>query len=103
MFGYKNYTIANYLEDANLVIKNGTYVPELNAYVSIAGGKGTAKGLVVGLDRTTNEITTFHLKPVSFLEKRAPSFNWFAQTNVEVTDLLGEQIELGWQSPYRRP
>jgi hypothetical protein len=102
VFGFKNYSVQDYVNDANLVIKNGTYVPELNAYVTIAGGRGTAKGLIAGLDRVTKEITTLHLKPVSFLEKRAPSLNWFAQPKSELTDLIGENRELGWTSPYRR-
>jgi len=70
--------------------------------VSIAGGRGTAKGLIAGLDRETNEITTLHLKPVSFLEKRAPSLSWFAQPKTELTDLIGDNSELGWTPQYRR-
>src|SRR5690606_10044790 len=33
--GYENYSLTQYVADANTVVKNGTFVPELNAYVSI--------------------------------------------------------------------
>ncbi|MBA4538855.1 hypothetical protein H1Z61_17585 [Bacillus aquiflavi] len=72
-FNKYNYSIENYLNDANHVIQKGTYVPELNGYVKLVGGKGSAKYAFVGLDRTTEEITTFHLKSVSELMKKAPS------------------------------
>lgn len=70
--GYENYSINQYVQDANSVIANGTFAPELNAYVSIPGGTGSAKGLMVGLDRATGEITTMHMKPVSWFETKAP-------------------------------
>ena len=65
-----NYSIDKYLDDANYIINNGTYVPELNGYVSFMSGK---KYGFVGLDRTTGDITTFHVKNVSELIKKAPS------------------------------
>ncbi|WP_139044312.1 hypothetical protein [Marinobacterium stanieri] len=46
----------------NSVIKNGRFSPELNAFVSVPGGQGSAKGLMVGMDRTTGEIT---IKPAA--------------------------------------
>ena len=55
------------------VIKNGTYTSELNGYVSFMGGK---KYGFVGLDRTTGDITTFHIKNVSELIKKAPSLGF---------------------------
>ncbi|WP_323686842.1 T7SS effector LXG polymorphic toxin [Listeria welshimeri] len=69
----KNYTKDDYLKDANHVIEEGTYVPELNGYVNIVGGKGSAKYAFVGLDRATGKITTLHLKTVKELAKKAPS------------------------------
>ncbi|MBF2468526.1 hypothetical protein [Listeria welshimeri] len=69
----KNYTKDDYLKDANHVIEEGTYVPELNGYINIVGGKGSAKYAFVGLDRVTGKITTLHLKTVKELAKKAPS------------------------------
>ncbi|WP_271749827.1 ribonuclease YeeF family protein [Bacillus paralicheniformis] len=71
--GKKQYNLKNYLEDANYVIKNGKYVPELNGYVKLIGGKGSAKYGFVGLNRNTGHITTFHVKTVKELAKKAPS------------------------------
>ena len=68
--GKNSYNISNYLDDANFVIKNGTYVKELNGYVRFIGGQ---KYGFVGLDRITGAITTFHIKKVSELIKTAPS------------------------------
>lgn len=34
-----NYSIDKCLDDANYIINNGTYVPELNGYVSFMSGK----------------------------------------------------------------
>ncbi|WP_271004813.1 T7SS effector LXG polymorphic toxin [Listeria seeligeri] len=71
----KEYSINDYVNDANHVINTGKYVPELNGYVKLVGGKGKAKFAFVGLDRLTGEITTFHLKTVKQLIKKAPSLN----------------------------
>lgn len=70
ILGESNYSIDKNLDDANYIINNGTYVPELNGYVSFMSGK---KYGFVGLDRTTGDITTFHIKNVSELIKKAPS------------------------------
>ena len=70
VLGDSNYSIDKYLDDANYIINNGTYVPELNGYVSFMSGK---KYGFVGLDRTTGDITTFHIKNISELIKKAPS------------------------------
>lgn len=59
VLGDSNYSIDKYLDDANYIINNGTYAPELNGYVSFMSGK---KYGFVGLDRTTGDITTFHIK-----------------------------------------
>jgi hypothetical protein len=50
----------------------------------------------------TSEITTFHLKPVAFFEKNAPSLGWSTKLKVNVTDLIGSSREMGWKSPYNR-
>ncbi|MBC1579823.1 hypothetical protein HCJ21_09945 [Listeria seeligeri] len=71
----KEYSINDYVNDANHVINTGKYVPVLNGYVKLVGGKGKAKFAFVGLDRLTGEITTFHLKTVKQLIKKAPSLN----------------------------
>ncbi|WP_394747811.1 fibronectin type III domain-containing protein [Spongiimicrobium salis] len=69
----KSYSFTQYLDDANHVLNKGTFVPELNGYVKLIGGKGSAKFGFVGLNRTTGGITTFHLKTAKELAKKAPS------------------------------
>ncbi len=73
VLGDSNYSIDKYLDDANYIINNGTYTPELNGYVSFMSGK---KYGFVGLDRTTGDITTFHIKNISELIKKAPSLGF---------------------------
>ena len=75
-FGRNSYNLKNYLDDANHVIKNGTFVPEMNGYVRLIGGQGSAKYGFVGLDRATGNITTFHVKSVSELSRKAPSLGF---------------------------
>ena len=69
----KSYNIKDYINDANHVVKNGQFVPEMNGYVKLIGGPGTAKYGFVGLDRATGNLTTFHVKSVSELMRKAPS------------------------------
>ncbi|MCP4745963.1 MAG: hypothetical protein GY874_07455 [Desulfobacteraceae bacterium] len=71
--GKKSYSLVNYLDDANHVIRHGTFVPELNGYVKLIGGQGSAKFGFVGLNRATRHITTFHIKTAKELAKKAPS------------------------------
>ena len=73
VLGKSNYSIDKYLDDANYIINNGTYVPELNGYVNFMKGK---KYGFVGLNRTTGDITTFHIKSISELIKKAPSLGF---------------------------
>lgn len=73
VLGENDYTINDYLTDANYIVENGTYTPELNGYVKFM--KGDKYGFV-GLDRNTGNITTFHIKSVSELMKRAPSLGF---------------------------
>lgn len=70
--GESSYNLRNYLDDANHIIKNGTYVPELNGYVRLIGGQGSAKYGFVGMNRATGNITTFHIKTAKELSKKAP-------------------------------
>ncbi len=93
------YSLKNYMKDASFVAKNGTYVPELHAYVKLAGGKGEAKMAFVGVDRSTNQITTFHLKEARQLEKKAPSLGLI--TKKTHFDLIGPNRESGWRYPYK--
>ncbi|MBP2831950.1 VCBS repeat-containing protein [Aquimarina sp. U1-2] len=71
--GRRNYSLSNYIDDANYIINHGRYVPELHGYVSLVGGTGSAKYAFVGLNRSTNNITTFHIKPIRRLVEIAPS------------------------------
>ncbi len=73
VLGDSNYSIDKYLDDANYIINNGTFTPELNGYVSFMSGK---KYGFVGLDRTTGDITTFHIKNISELIKKAPGLGF---------------------------
>lgn len=76
VFGRNSYNLKNYLDDADYVIKNGTFVPEMNGYVRMIGGEGSAKYGFVGLHRATGNITTFHVKSVSELSRKAPSLGF---------------------------
>lgn len=71
--GKTNYSIDDYLSDANYIITNGSYAPELNGYVSFMSGD---KYGFIGLDRATGDITTFHIKTVSELMKKVPSIGF---------------------------
>lgn len=71
--GKKSYNLANYIDDANHVIRNGTFMTEMNGYVRLIGGQGSAKYGFVGLYRATGNITTFHIKTAKELSKKAPS------------------------------
>ncbi|MDX2247572.1 MAG: hypothetical protein SF052_12385 [Bacteroidia bacterium] len=71
--GKTSYNLKNYVDDANFIIKNGTFVPELNGYVRLIGGQGSAKFGFVGLNRATGNITTFHIKTAQELAKKAPN------------------------------
>jgi len=68
-----SYNLKDYVNDAHHVIQHGTYVPEMNGFVRLLGGEGSAKFAFVGLDKVTNNITTFHVKTASELAKKAPS------------------------------
>ena len=70
-----NYSIQQYLDDANNIIQNGTYIPEMNGYVMKIGGTGkSTKYAFVGLDRATGNITTYHVKYAKQILKKSPNF-----------------------------
>ena len=64
---YKN--SQEYLDGANYVINNGTYVPEMNGYVRFFGANGGANYAFVGLTRNGANITTFSVRSVKSLTK----------------------------------
>lgn len=55
------------------MVQNGTYVPEMHGFVQFMGASGRANYAFVGLNRSTGNITTFHIKSVEELSRRAPS------------------------------
>ena len=72
--GKTSYNLKNYLDDANYIIKTGTYVPSMNGFVRFAGSNGgKAKYFFVGLHNSNPFMTTFHVKSVKELAKKAPS------------------------------
>ena len=71
--GSKSYGLGQYVDDANHIIQNGTWVPEMNGFAKLIGGQGSAKFGFVGLERGSSSITTFHIKTASELAKKAPS------------------------------
>jgi len=70
--GESSYNLGQYVNDANHVIRTGTWAPEMNAFVKLIGGRGTAKFAVVGLEQGTSTITTFHIKTAREIARKAP-------------------------------
>jgi hypothetical protein len=68
------YNYKNYIDDANYIINNGTFLPGKNAFYMFIGHspKGRAMFGYVGLNRQTGHITTFHIKGVTELNKMNP-------------------------------
>ena len=66
-FMFKN--TKEYLDAANYVIKNGTYVPEMNGYLRFFGIDGKANYAFVGMTHDGKFITTFGLRHIKKLEK----------------------------------
>lgn len=70
--GKKLYNLEDYLSDAIYIIKNGSYIPELNGYIKLIGAKVGTKANsnfgFVGLDDFGN-ITSFHIKSRKDLER----------------------------------
>jgi hypothetical protein len=71
-----SYNLKDYINDANHVINTGSFVPELNAFVKLIGGTGDAKVAFVGIKKSENIITTFHIKYLKELINKAPSLGW---------------------------
>jgi hypothetical protein len=77
--GKSSYNMKEYMVDANFVIKNGSFAPELNGYVKIigsGGSSGNAQAAFVGLKNTGKNISTFHIKSVKEIARKAPSLGW---------------------------
>ena len=62
-------TPQEYLEGANYVINNGTYVAEMNGYIKFFGAKGGANYAFVGLTQNGMYITTYSLRSVDSLSR----------------------------------
>jgi RHS repeat-associated protein len=72
--GRSNYSLDQYLSEANHIIKNGQFIPERSAYIKFMGTyNSVARYGFVGIDRISGHITTFHIKGVEWLSKFAPS------------------------------
>ncbi|WP_242060255.1 hypothetical protein [Oscillatoria sp. FACHB-1407] len=77
VLGRASYNLEDYIDDANHVIKTGTWVPEMNGYVKVVGGSGNAKVAFVGVRRdNTDVVTTFHIKSLREISRKAPSLGW---------------------------
>ena len=62
-------TPQEYLEGANYVINNGTYVSEMNGYIRYFGANGRANYAFAGLTHDGMYITTFSIRSVYSLNK----------------------------------
>ena len=74
--GNRSYDLDSYVADALHVVGHGTFVPELNGYVRFMGASGSANYGFVGIDRAAGNITTFHIKSVGELARKAPSLGF---------------------------
>ena len=63
---------SEYLNGANYVINNGTYVPKMNGYIKFFGSNGGANYAFVGMTHNLNYITTFSIRSVSTLIGAVP-------------------------------
>lgn len=63
---YKN--TREYARGAKYVIKNGTYIPEKNAYVRFLGSQGKANYAFVGM-KAGGRVSTYHVRSVSKMIK----------------------------------
>lgn len=70
LFGLDEYTIEQYLSDANYIIKHGAFSEKLYGYVHFMKNRNFG---FVGLDRKTGGITTFHIKNIDELKYKDPS------------------------------
>lgn len=60
----KSYNLANYIDDANWIIQNGSYSSKLNGYYYYMGNSSKGESLFgfVGLKNGGSTISTFHIK-----------------------------------------
>ncbi len=72
LFGRVTYDLADYLVDANRLMKSGRYVEEVNGYVQPIKGAIPAQVEFLGLDATKLRITTFHPKDLADFYERVP-------------------------------
>lgn len=65
-------TAKEYAEGAKYVIKNGTYIPEMNGYIKFFGSGGTANYAFVGLTRNGLRVTTYGIRGIADLARKIP-------------------------------
>jgi len=70
------YSYAEYLNDAQMVKKVWTYIPELNWYVKLIWWKWSAKFWFVWVTQDWLSITTFHIKTAKELSKYSSLINY---------------------------
>ena len=58
----------DYARGAKYVIKNGTYIPEKNAYIRFLGSQGKANYAFVGM-KAGGRVSTYHVRSVSKMVK----------------------------------
>ena len=71
-FGSLFSTPQEYLNGANYVINNGTYIQEMNGYIRFFGASGKANYAFVGVTHDLKYITTFSVRSVQSLIKYIP-------------------------------
>lgn len=74
--GRTSYNVADYLADANHVIRTGTFVPQLNGYIRLIGGPGSAKFAFVGVKNGGSNISTFHIKTARDIARSFPGITY---------------------------
>ena len=68
-FGYSS--PAEYLDGAQYVINNGTFIPEMNGYIRFYGAAGKANYAFAGMNQA-GQITTFGIRSVLSLARTIP-------------------------------
>lgn len=67
-FGDMYSNAQEYADGAKYVIKNGTYIPEKNAYIKFLGNQGKANYAFVGL-KSGGRVSTYHVRSVGKMIK----------------------------------
>ena len=67
-FGSMYTNAKDYARGAKYVIKNGTYIPEKNAYIRFLGSQGKANYAFVGM-KAGGRVSTYHVRSVSKMVK----------------------------------